>query len=81
MKNGESPKQLSKEFVRQWLIENGFQGKEGQEIPFMSEEYVTSVSERYIELYEIIIGEKFIKEDISNVVGRIEKNIHNFLEN
>ena len=81
VKNGETPKQLSKEFVRQWLIENGFQGKEGQEIPFMSEEYVTSVSERYIELYEIIIGEKFIKEDISNVVDRIEKNIHNFLKN
>ena len=81
VKNGETPKQLSKEFVRQWLIQNGFQGKEGQEIPFMSEEYVTSVSERYIELYEIIIGEKFIKEDISNVVERIEKNIYNFLEN
>ena len=81
VKNGETPKQLSKEFVRQWLIENGFQGKEGQEIPFMSEEYVTSVSDRYIELYEIIIGEKFIKEDISNVVDRIEKNINNFLEN
>ena len=80
VKNGEVPKQLSKEFVRQWLIQNGFQGKEGQEIPFMSEEYVTSVSERYIELYEIIIGEKFIKEDISNVVERIEKNIYNFLE-
>ena len=80
VQNGETPKQLSKEFVRQWLIENGFQGKEGQEIPFMSEEYVTSVSERYIELYEIIIGEKFIKEDISNVVERIEKNIYNFLE-
>ena len=80
VKNGEVPKQLSKEFVRQWLIQNGFQGKEGQEIPFMSEEYVTSVSERYIELYEIIIGEKFIKEDISNVVDRIEKNIYNFLE-
>ena len=81
VQSGETPKQLSKEFVRQWLIENGFQGKEGQEIPFMSQEYVTSVSERYIELYEIIIGEKFIKEDISNVVDRIEKNIHNFLEN
>ena len=80
IKNGETPKQLSKEFVRQWLIENGFQGKEGQEIPFMSEEYVISVSDRYIELYEIIIGEKFVKEDISNVVDRIEKNIYNFLE-
>ena len=67
--------------MRQWLIKNGFQGKEGQEIPFMSEEYVTSVSDRYIELYEIIIGEKFIKEDISNIVDRIEKNIYNFLEN
>ena len=59
MQSGETPKQLSKEFVRQWLIENGFQGKEGQEIPFMSEEYVTSVSERYIELYEIIITISF----------------------
>ena len=80
IKNGESPKQLSKEFVRQWLIENGFQGKEGQKIPFMSPDYVLSVSERYIELYEMIIGEKFIREDISNVVERIEKNICNFLE-
>ena len=80
IKKGENPKQLSKEFVRQWLIENGFQGKEGEEIPFMSQDYVLSVSERYIELYEMIIGEKFIREDITNVVERIEKNIYNFLE-
>jgi len=79
--NGETPKQLSKEFVRQWLIENGFQGKEAQDIPFMSEEYVSSVSERYIELYEIIIGEKFVKEDITDVVNRIEKNILVYLNN
>ena len=77
---GEAPKQLSKEFVRQWLIENGFQGKEGQEIPFMSEEYVNSISERYIELYENILGEKFIKEDISNVLDRLERNILSYLK-
>ena len=73
--NGESPKQLSKEFVRQWLIENGFQGKEGQEIPHMSQKYCNSVSERYIELYEYITGEKFIKEDVQDVVKRVEDNI------
>ena len=77
---GEAPKQLSKEFVRQWLIENGFQGKEGQEIPFMSEEYVNSISERYIELYENILGEEFIKEDISNVLDRLESNILSYLK-
>jgi len=76
---GESPKQLSKEFVRQWLIENGFQGKEGQSIPEMSEEYCTSVSERYIELYEYITGDKFVKEDVSDVINRVEKNILNYL--
>ena len=79
--NGEAPKQLSKEFVRQWLIENGFQGKDGQEIPHMSEEYVQSVSERYIELYEHILGEKFVKGDISNVSERLEKNILSYLSN
>lgn len=79
VKNGVAPKQLSKEFVRQWLIENGFQGKEGQSIPHMSEEYVTSVSERYIELYEHILGEKFVKEDVSNVIERLEKNILAYL--
>ena len=77
--NGEVPKQLSKEFVRQWLIENGFQGKEGQSIPHMSEEYVNSVSDRYIELFEHIIGEKFVKEDTSDVQERLEKNILEYL--
>ncbi len=77
--NGESPKQLSKEFVRQWLIENGFQGKEGQEIPHMSQEYVRSISERYIELYEHILGEKFVKGDISDVLNRVERNIMTYL--
>ena len=77
---GESPKQLSKEFVRQWLIENGFQGKEGQSIPEMSEEYCNSVSERYIELFEYITGDKFIKEDVSDVINRVEKNILDYLE-
>ncbi len=72
---GEGQKQLSKEFVRQWLIQNGFQGKEGQQVPFMSDEYVESVSERYIELYENITGEPFIKADVTNIVERIEKNV------
>lgn len=79
--NGEEQKQLSKEFVRRWLIENGFQGKEGQQIPFMSNEYIETVSERYIELFENIIGEKFVKADISNINERIEKNVLNYLQN
>lgn len=78
---GESQKQLSKEFVRQWLIENGFQGQEGQVIPEMSDEFVNSVSERYIELYENITGDKFVKSDLSNLLGRIEKNVNHFFEN
>ncbi len=78
---GEQQKQLSKEFVRQWLIENGFQGKDGQEIPHMSEEFCTSVSERYIELFEHITGDKFVKEDVSDVMNRVEKNILNYLNN
>ena len=77
---GESQKQLSKEFVRQWLIANGFQGKEGQQIPEMSEAYIQSVSERYIELYENILGEKFVKADISDIQSRIEMNVLRFLE-
>ncbi|MCO6164523.1 phosphoribosylaminoimidazolesuccinocarboxamide synthase [Flavobacterium sp. NRK F7] len=77
---GESQKQLSKEFVRQWLIANGFQGKEGQQIPEMSEAYIESVSERYIELYENILGEKFVKADISDIQSRIESNVLRFLE-
>ncbi len=78
--NNEEQKQLSKEFVRRWLIENGFQGKEGQQIPEMSDEYIASVSDRYIELYENIIGEKFIKADISNIHARIEENVLNYLK-
>jgi len=77
--SGEGQKQLSKEFVRQWLIANDFQGKEGQQIPEMNDEYVESVSERYIELYENIIGEKFGRADISNIHERIEKNVLAFL--
>ena len=77
--NGESPKQLSKEFVRQWLIENGFQGKEGQEMPDMSDEHINSISDRYIELYEHILGERFIKGDISDVLDRIETNVLSYL--
>ena len=78
-KNGEEQKQLSKEFVRRWLIENGFQGKEGQEIPKMSDEYIATVSDRYIELYEQIMGEKFIKADITDIESRIEQNVLNYL--
>ncbi|RTY88832.1 phosphoribosylaminoimidazolesuccinocarboxamide synthase [Flavobacterium sp. RSP15] len=79
--NGEEQKQLSKEFVRRWLIENGFQGLEGQQIPDMTDEYIQTVSERYIELYENILGEKFVKADISNIDGRIEKNVLEYLAN
>jgi phosphoribosylaminoimidazole-succinocarboxamide synthase len=76
---GENQKQLSKEFVREWLMENNFQGKEGQTLPEMTDEFVNMVSERYIELYEIIVGEKFIKEDTFEVADRIEKNITDFI--
>lgn len=79
LEKGEEQKQLSKEFVRQWLIANGFQGKEGQSVPKMSEEFVASVSERYIELFEQITGEKFQKADAHNVSARIEKNVTEFL--
>jgi len=81
LNNNEEQKQLSKEFVRRWLIENGFQGKEGQQIPFMSDEYIKTVSERYIELFENIIGEQFVKADISNINERIEKNVLRYLHN
>jgi phosphoribosylaminoimidazole-succinocarboxamide synthase len=77
--NNEEQKQLSKEFVRRWLIENGFQGKEGQQIPEMNTEYVASVSERYIELFENILGEKFVKSDISNIEERIFNNVQAYL--
>ena len=73
-------KQLSKEFVREWLMEHGFQGKEGQNVPEMTEQIVTSISERYIELYENITGEKFVKADASNVLQRVEENLTNFLK-
>jgi len=73
--NNEQQRQLSKEFVRKWLIDNGFQGKEDQLIPEMTPEFVTSISERYIELYEHITGDKFIKNDHSDALKRVEKNI------
>ena len=74
-------KQLSKEFVREWLMANGFQGKEGQKVPDMTEEFINEVSERYIELYENITGEKFLKSDITDVGKRIEENCMKFLKN
>ncbi len=75
----EAQKQLSKEFVRQWLIANDFQGLEGQTVPEMSDEYIESVSERYIELYENIMGEPFVKADVSNIEERIKNNVEAFL--
>ena len=77
--SGEEQKQLSKEFVRRWLIENGFQGLEGQQIPNMTDEFIETVSERYIELYENILGEKFVKADITNIDERIVKNVLEYL--
>jgi phosphoribosylaminoimidazole-succinocarboxamide synthase len=76
---GESQKQLSKEFVRQWLIKNNFQGLDNQTVPIMSDDYVKLVSDRYIELYENITGEKFIKSDTTGIVNRIQTNVDNFL--
>ena len=78
--NNEPQKQLSKEFVRQWLISNDFQGLEGQSIPHMSNEYIKTVSDRYIELYENITGEPFKKADVSNIQKRIESNVLNYLK-
>jgi phosphoribosylaminoimidazole-succinocarboxamide synthase len=80
-KKGETQKQLSKEFVRQWLIENDFQGKDGQQIPEMSDDKVLEISNRYIELYEQITGEAFVKASTDNVLNRIEKNVNSFLAN
>ena len=77
---GEPQKQLSKEFVREWLMENGFQGKEGQQVPEMTPAIVQSISERYIELFENITGEKFVKEDTGNIAERIEKNVLQYLK-
>ena len=78
-KAGEVQKQLSKEFVRQWLIANGFQGLEGQTVPHMSDEYIATVSSRYIELYENITGTPFVKADLNQIEQRIEQNILNYL--
>jgi len=77
--NKEPQKQLSKEFVRQWLIENGFQGLEGQIMPEMPDEFVTVVTNRYIELYEKIVGSKFEKADTANITNRIQKNVDRFI--
>lgn len=76
---GEQQKQLSKEFVREWLMENGFQGKEGQQVPEMTPEIVESISERYIELYEHITGETFVKADTQNILKRIQENVTDYL--
>lgn len=76
---GEQQKQLSKEFVREWLMERGFQGREGQQMPGIPDEFVSQVSERYIELFENITGETFVREDINEVLNRIERNITDYL--
>jgi phosphoribosylaminoimidazole-succinocarboxamide synthase len=78
-KNGEPQKQLSKEFVRQWLIENGFQGLEGQQMPFMPDEFVNTITDRYIELYERITGKIFEKSDTTDIQARIQKNVDAYL--
>ncbi len=78
--NGESQKQLSKEFVREWLMENGFQGKDGQNIPEMNKEFVDSISNRYIELFEKVSGTKFEKPDYNDPIKRIEKNVLEFFK-
>ena len=78
---GEDQRQLSKEFVRQWLIANGFQGKEGQIVPEMTPEYCDSVTDRYVELYENIVGEKFVKAEVADIAARIERNVTEYLKN
>ena len=77
---GEPQKQLSKEFVREWLIANNFMGKDGQKVPEMTDEVVKQISDRYIELYENILGEKFQRAEASNVLNRVEANINAFLK-
>jgi len=77
---GEAQKQLSKEFVREWLMDNGFQGKEGQQVPEMTDEIVNSISERYMELFESITGEKFVKADVDSIAERIERNVTEYLK-
>lgn len=78
---GQPQKQLSKEFVREWLMANGFQGQEGQQVPEMTEEVVKGITNRYIELYENIVGEKFVPADTDNAAARIEANVTNWLNN
>jgi len=80
LRNGEAQRQLSKEFVREWLMDNGFQGKEGQQIPEMTDEFVESVSARYIELYEKITGEKFVKANSANIAERVQNNVDAYLK-
>jgi phosphoribosylaminoimidazole-succinocarboxamide synthase len=77
---GEKQKQLSKEFVREWLMDNGFQGQEGQQVPDMTPEVVAGITERYIELYEQITGEKFVRAEGDDVESRIERNVSDFLK-
>jgi len=79
-KNGEGQRQLSKEFVREWLMENDFQGKDGQKLPELTDEFVNLVSQRYIELFEIITGEKFVPDNSDNVPERVQHNLVSFLE-
>ena len=77
--NGEAQKQLSKEFVRQWLIENDFQGLDGQQMPFMPDEFVSTITDRYIELYEKITGNAFVKSETSDITHRIQTNVDSYL--
>ena len=78
--NGEKQKQLSKEFVREWLMANGFQGQDGQKVPEMTEDIVNGITDRYIELYENILGEQFIKAEGTDISARIEKNVSECLK-
>ena len=81
LERGEDQRQLSKEFVRQWLIANGFQGRDGEVVPEMTPEYCDSVTDRYVELYENIVGEKFVKADVADIAARIERNVTEYLQN
>ena len=76
---GEPQRQLSKEFVREWLMDNGFQGKEGQQVPEMTDDIVRGISDRYVELFEHITGEKFVPQDTEDIAARIERNVTNYL--
>jgi phosphoribosylaminoimidazole-succinocarboxamide synthase len=80
LEKDDEQKQLSKEFVRKWLIENGFEGKEGQDIPFMTEEFIQQISDRYIELFESIVGEKFVKAEVQNIEVRVFDNVEGYLK-